>query len=460
MNTCNRPGCDNLVEMSVKGQWKMYCSASCRGKHNSLKSREKSKKTSLEKYGVDNPFKLKSIRDSMKKTMIEKYGCEHTLESPELKAKRDNTMLEKYGETHALKVSEFLEKKDLTNIQKYGNKNIWNTELKDSFIDKKKKTNILLYGTEYPSQSDIVQDTRKLNTLRKYNKEHTSQIHITNEVLDILENKEWLENEYKEKSLIQLSSELGISHSHLHKKFVSHDIKIHRFNISEFEREVKDYLDSLSIDPCTSDRLILNGRELDLYSASYNIGIECNGIYWHSELNGKDKNYHLSKLTECQNLGIRLIHINDNDWINKNKIVKSRLSIIFGKAERKIYARDCQIEKINSQQEKEFLNLTHLQGYRPSKECYGLFFQGMLVSVMSFSKPRYSSKYEWELLRYSSDLFTVIVGGASKLFKFFLNNNSGPVISYSDISSNTGNVYKKLGFRYSHRSSPNYRYFL
>ena len=78
---------------------------------------------------------------------------------------------------------------------------------------------------------------------------------------------------------------------------------------------------------------------------------------------------------------------------------------------------------------------------------------------MSFGKTRFNINYEWELLRYCNKLNTSVVGGASKLFKNFLKeNNPESVISYSDKSFNTGNLYNMLGFEYSHTSSPNYKY--
>ena len=108
---CLSLGCGNRVEKSVKNTWKMYCSSKCRGKHNSTKSREKARTTSIEKYGVDNPFKRKDIQERMRSTMVEKYGVEYTFQSNTLKLKRDRAMGERYGNIHALNVPEFKLKK-------------------------------------------------------------------------------------------------------------------------------------------------------------------------------------------------------------------------------------------------------------------------------------------------------------------------------------------------------------
>ena len=80
---------------------------------------------------------------------------------------------------------------------------------------------------------------------------------------------------------------------------------------------------------------------------------------------------------------------------------------------------------------------------------------------MSFGKNRFSSEVEWELLRFVSKKYISVVGGASKLFKHFVNNYSNGlgIVSYSDRRYSQGNMYSKLGFKFSHNSQPNYFYF-
>ena len=78
----------------------------------------------------------------------------------------------------------------------------------------------------------------------------------------------------------------------------------------------------------------------------------------------------------------------------------------------------------------------------------GLFYNNKLVEVMTFGKPRYNSKYEWELLRLCSVFDYNIIGGASKLFSYFIEKyNPKNIISYCDNSKFNGNVYKILGFK-------------
>ena len=128
---------------------------------------------------------------------------------------------------------------------------------------------------------------------------------------------------------------------------------------------------------------------------------------------------------------------------------------------RTIYARQCSIVELDTQQERDFFNKTHIQQYVSSSVCYALEFDGEIVAAMSFIKSRFNKNYEYELLRYSSNLNCVVVGGGSRLLKYFLKeNNPNSLISYCDLRWGSGNFYKQLGFTHLHSSPPNYKYFL
>ena len=103
----------------------------------------------------------------------------------------------------------------------------------------------------------------------------------------------------------------------------------------------------------TGNRVILDGKEIDIYIPEIKLGIEFNGLYWHSEEGGKDSKYHLNKTELCESNGIKLIHIFEDEWLYKKNIVKSRLKNILGLTENKIYARKCEIKEISSRDSKE-----------------------------------------------------------------------------------------------------------
>ena len=85
--------------------------------------------------------------------------------------------------------------------------------------------------------------------------------------------------------------------------------------VSKAEDEIYNFLKSLKIKNIErNNRNILEGKEIDIYLSDYKIGIEFDGTNWHTEKYGKGKNYHLKKTEDCHKLGIRLIHIFEDEY--------------------------------------------------------------------------------------------------------------------------------------------------
>lgn len=206
-----------------------------------------------------------------------------------------------------------------------------------------------------------------------------------------------------------------------------------------------------------------SNMELDIFLPKKRIAIEFNGLYYHSTKFITNKKYHLEKTLLCKNQDIQLIHIFEDEWLLKPEIVKSRLLHIIGKSKEKIYARVCKTKEVSSKEAMEFLNENHIQG-KVGGHCYiGLYFDNELVSIMTFSKSRVNlgnyNKNEWELQRFCNKKYTTVIGGASKLLKYFeKTKNPINIISYADIRWSKGDLYQKLAFIHTHNSPPNYFY--
>ena len=241
--------------------------------------------------------------------------------------------------------------------------------------------------------------------------------------------------------------------------------------ISKAELEIVDWLKEIGINNIqTSNRNILNNKELDIYLPDHKLAIEFNGIYWHSE-DYKDDNYHLQKTEECLSKGITLIHIFEDEWLMKKNIVKSRIKNLLKltKSNKTIYARNTFIKEIDSVQARKFLDNNHLQGFVGAKIHLGLFYKHnnneYLVSYMSFGNLRKNlgqreiNDSHYELLRFCNFIDYRVIGGASKLLKYFEKTYKPErIISYADRRWSTGNLYEQLKFTLSHKSKPNYFY--
>ena len=159
--------------------------------------------------------------------------------------------------------------------------------------------------------------------------------------------------------------------------------------------------------------------------------------------NPKESFYHYDKSEVAREHGFRCIHI--FDWDNVDKILNSISTVA-----KTVYARSCEIKEIDNITTNNFIVKYHFQNNVKSQVQIGLFYDGDLISVMTFGKPRYNKKYEYELLRLCTAYDYKIIGGSERMFKYFIRTyNPKSIISYCDLSKFNGDVYNHLGFVYS-----------
>jgi len=235
-------------------------------------------------------------------------------------------------------------------------------------------------------------------------------------------------------------------------------VNIYSSGISQNEDDLRNILNSYGFEFKTR-RILKNNKEIDCYDENLKFGIEYNGLHWHSDKNERMyKNYHLEKLQECNENGIQLISIFEDEWLEKKEIV---LSIIKSKLgiSKKIFAKHCQTACITKPLTKKFLEENHLQGGKISsiKFSYGIFYKNNLVGVLTFGN-HHRGQNVLVLNRLCFKQNTIIVGGAEKLFKTALGDIKGTILSWSDRRWSEGKVYEKLGFKKKNTLPPDYSY--
>ena len=423
--------CNNTF-YDIPSSKKEFCSKSCaqryKGKDKSWL--EKRKKTCLEKYDNEIAFKSKQVQDKYKSNLKNKYGVENPFLIKEFKDKANQTILNKYGTKVASqnpevknKISNTLKGRELSRINFIDIK--WEKIIKYYEISKMKP----LFDKEYL-------ENNKLN--HKFQNKFKFQCEKCSETTEVFLSNGYLPSckcsEYKGYSLIE--------------------DEIYLF-LLEYVPKEEIYLNRRDILP--------NRLELDIYIPSYDLAIEVNGVYWHSESMGKYRDYHLYKTIKCEEKNIKLIHILDYEWIFKKPILKSIILNKIKKIPNRIYARKCVIKEIKDTKIiKPFLNDNHIQGYTHSSTNIGLYYNDELISLMTFSKNRFKkNSNEMEMVRFCNKLNTSVIGGASKLFKYFttnLNIPKLPIISFSDRRFFDGKLYTELGFQFDKNTSPSYIY--
>lgn len=422
--------------------YREFCSAKCSA--NSDKQKDKAKKTLINKYGVDHYSKTSTFKEKVKETSIKKWGV-------------DNFS----------KTDEYLEKSKATYRKKWGKDNFTQT---DEYKQKSKETLLKRYGVDSWLKTPEAKERIKTLMLQKWNVKQmfqdenyrTSNFIIANDPNYI---------KYIGNGVSQFKCESSdhffeiTTDNYFARKRIGNILcticKPITLNSSQKEDQVYTFIENIYHGEIV--RNYKNKYELDIYLPEINLGIELNGIWWHSE-NYKDKNYHYEKTEYFKKLGIRVFHIWEDDWLTKSSIIESQLKHLLDLSQRRIWARKCKVRIIETEELRDFLDKNHIQGFVKSIVKIGLFYNDELVSIMSFDKYEGRKKMtdkEWNLNRFCNKLDTSVVGGASKLLSFFIKRfKPERIISYADKDWSVGSLYEKLGFDRISESRPDYKYII
>lgn len=344
----------------------------------------------------------------------------------------------------SVKDSDVIQKRKQTTLKRYGNENYRNTA-------KTKKTNMERYGVKNISQNSTVNIKRIQNLKNKYKEDIIQNSKILN--VNLLEDFKSAHTNHKWECL--KCKNIFIQRWNRIQQGFTCKICNPR-NQSSYELNLRKFLDDLNVSYLMNSRDVIPPYELDIFIPSHNIAIEVNGLYWHSE-KYKDENYHLNKLNLCKEKNINLIQIFEDEWLHKQDIVKSKLRQILKKNEYEIIdAKDCQIKKISLKVKNNFLEKYDIQGKDSSSVNLGVFYDGELISVMTFSKTKNDV---FELKRLCSISKYRVKGIAAKLLVYFKKNYKWTeIFSYVDRRWLDKNLYEKLGFDFNENTRPDFWY--
>ena len=195
--------------------------------------------------------------------------------------------------------------------------------------------------------------------------------------------------------------------------------------------------------------------EITAYITSIEAGVKI--VAWGLLVENRGVGFVIHEITnpklQLDNLpqDLHLIHVWEDQWINKKEIVKSRITSFFGKS-RRVFARNTSVVKLNKVELFEFLNQNHLNEPANAKHKYGLVAGSELVAVAAFSAScpfhRNGIVYKsHQLIRFCNKNGTTVVGGLSKLIAHFKkHHNPEDIMSYADLDWSNGKSYTRLGF--------------
>ena len=233
-----------------------------------------------------------------------------------------------------------------------------------------------------------------------------------------------------------------------------------RNGVSHQEKQLLEYIKSIYKGEIIENyKHLIYPYEVDIYLPTLNLAIEYDGRYWH---NNSKKSF--MKFNLCKEKGVRLVMIYDYEWEQNSDKIKSYLKSLICGNTHKVGARNCKVQAVDTKEAEAFIERYHLQGSpqnitNNNTVCLGLYLDGELMQIETFRKARYSSKYDWELIRECSKEGWNIIGGKSKILSEFRKNYNGSIVSYCDKRFFSGKSYEECGFTLMGETPSDYKYY-
>jgi hypothetical protein len=449
---CKNPNCNNPVKFknSTIGYLE-YCSNRCIGLDPNIIKLKETK--SIEKYGTKTPAESNKIKEKIKNTNNLKYGGNSPMSSKKIRNKSKETLLVNWGVENPAK-SKDIQNKRIESFKK--------SDYKENY----EKTSLERYGTKHPWMNSEIHQ----KTIEFFYKDYKKRI------TESIDNDKFLFIGFEKGDKTNLNFHCKnckndfniLTYQFYYRIKNNNSICTKCFPISESssidQLELFNLIkNNYSGEIITNVKNIITPYEIDIYLPDLKIGFEFNGVFWHSD-KFKSKNYHLNKYQKSIENGINLYTIWEDDWTIKRDICESFILNKLGNSE-KLMARKTILKEVDYNTSREFLDKNHLQGDCKSSKRIGLYYNNSLISLMTFSKLRLPlngknlDKDSWELTRFCSKTGFLIIGGASKLLKYFIDTYSpNEIQTYSDNLISDGKLYEKLGFDYKWTSDPGYWY--
>lgn len=410
-------------------------------------------------------------------TYKERTGFEHNFKNPEEVAKYVEIKREKYGDAcNSKKARETrlkhnggifwtdkqkqqivntqirlygsvanLEKGYRTKLKRYGNpkyvngdkiSETWGTKSKEDIKEIKDKQ-IQTFRDRYGDNwADVIREKGKKTSIEKYGVDNVFKLPEVQERI-------------KQTNLKKYGTMYPVTlFSYLNNKTISKINKRFYDKLLELgcNAELEKSIGNKAYDICVDKTLI----EINpTYTHNSTVG----PFIWGSKREPKSTTYHLEKTQTALANGYSCIHV--WDWDDYDKIINHF------KPKKTLYARNLEVRIVPNDVSRKFLNDYHFQGSCNNQQIkLGLYKDDDLIQMMTFGKPRYNKHFEYELLRLCTNEDYIVVGGANKLFKHFIDNyNPASIISYCDLSKFNGSVYTNLGFDLQSTSAPTRHWF-
>lgn len=371
--------CDSYANYNDKNiRYNITCCKECKSTYDNTLRVEKTKKTNIEKYGVENVMDLDSSKEKIKNTNLERYGIENVSQDKEIQLSIKNTNLEKYGKIRFSQTKDGKQKQKKSCIEKLG---VENPFFNEEIYNKSRKTCLRKYGNEYYqcteegkrrlrefmnnhpeikelSQKKQIEICRENYGTDWFNQTEENKFHIRKINLNKFRNQFIIDGYFSQGYRIIKS--LGNSDyliycpkckqnfiSNRRGTYIKRNEKTHEIcticnplqkQYSVMEKELLNYIkENYYWKVLENTKIIIPPYEIDIYLPDLKLAFEFNGDYWH--VNPKiyieiDKRIrHIWKKDKikkdmCEMEGITLITVWESDWLDRRLIVERYVRMI------------------------------------------------------------------------------------------------------------------------------------
>lgn len=295
------------------------------------KMRENWNNSMIVKYGTTNVMEIPEIREQIEATCLDKYGSKSPLGNAEVLQKIADTLMANHGVTAPFQSAEIREKANQTFIRNHGDINKMyfarkafsdqngglnpfqvpeiKLRIKQALIDK--------YGVDHPMKNPEFVKKSQATCFKNYGRISTAQLHIPMESIEILNDKDKLSHLFETMSLTEMTTRLGITRPYIMRYHDMHELSyIPKRVLSSYEEEIATILDGLGIEYTRNNKSLCKPYHIDFYIPQHKLGIEFNGLYYHSWFAAnRGAEYHSNKTVQCLSNDVSLVTIFEDEWL-------------------------------------------------------------------------------------------------------------------------------------------------
>lgn len=195
--------------------------------------------------------------------------------------------------------------------------------------------------------------------------------------------------------------------------------------------------------------------QVDIYIPEKKIALEYNGLYWHSDAPGLNPYPVANKMKECSERDVDLYVVWEDDWRDRQDVVKSWLANLLDCSEAdKLSARRLKCSEISYTESSRFLDKHHIQGGARGTYYVSLSDSEDTISAVGvFTRTGRNIRLD----RYATS--ANVRGGFSKMMSWVDRNIDYEVCTtFADKTYSRGKLYSSTGWVEIGTISPDYRY--